>query len=145
MKINKLIETIATNDDKVWPFEQWPKIKLKEGLKVGSYGGHGPIRYSINKYIPGEIIQFKFTKPKGFNGIHKFEISEIALDEVELIHTIDMTTSGTGTVVWFLIGIRWLHDALLEDLLDKVENHFNGKNQKTEWGLWVKFLRKVLN
>ena len=142
-KLTELIETLSTEKDKIWPFEKWPKMKFKEGLKEGSNGGHGPIRYTINKYIPGELIQFKFIKPEGFSGIHKFEISELANNKTELTHTIDMNTTGIGTLTW-TIGIRWLHDALMEDLLDKIENQFSNKSKRTEWNNWVKFLRKVL-
>ncbi|GAB5554467.1 MAG: hypothetical protein Sapg2KO_40580 [Saprospiraceae bacterium] len=138
------METLASQNDKIWPFEKWPKMKFKEGIKEGAIGGHGPIRYQIKKYIPGELIQFKFINPKGFNGIHQFEISELAEDKIELKHTIDMITRGSGSLTW-IIGIRWLHDALLEDLLDKVENQFAEQRKKTAWNFWVKFLRKVLN
>ena len=108
-----------------------PKMKFKEGMKVGAKGGHGPIRYTIDKYIPGELIQFQFTQPKGFDGIHKFEMTELADNRVKLTHTIDMHTSGMGTISW-AIGIRWLHDALLEDLFDKMENQFSTKHKKND-------------
>ena len=143
-KIVELIETLSTEKDKVWPFEKWPKMKFKEGKREGAKGGHGPIRYTIEKYIPSELIQFKFTNPKGFDGIHKFEIIELASDKTELIHTIDIKTSGIDILTW-VIGVRWLHDALIEDLFDKVENRFGDENKKTTWNFWVKFLRKVLS
>jgi hypothetical protein len=142
-EIDELIKTLATENDKVWPFEKWPKMIFKDGIKVGSHGRHGPIQYVINEHVPGELIQFQFTNPSGFDGIHKFEIIALAPDQVELTHTIDMITSGSGTLKWIL-GIRWLHDALLEDLLDKIENQFDDRNMKTKWNLWVIVLRKVL-
>ncbi|VAW13661.1 hypothetical protein MNBD_BACTEROID03-124 [hydrothermal vent metagenome] len=109
----------------------------------GSKGGHGPIRYSIEKYIPNEFILFRFIKPTGFNGIHKFEIIELKNGKTELKHTIDMDAVGKGLFTCNL-AIRTLHNALLEDALDKVENQFLTEKRKTEWTIWVKILRKIL-
>lgn len=143
-KITELMETLSTEKDKVWPFEKWPKMKFKKGKYEGANGGHGPIRYTIKKYIPGKLIQFEFTNPKGFHGIHKFETIELLDNKTELIHTIDMITSGVGTLTW-MIGVRYLHDALIEDLFDKIENEFDNHNKRTAWSFWVRFLRKLLS
>lgn len=143
-KLNALMETLSTPNDKIWPYEKWPQMKFNVGLKVGGIGGHGPIRYEIIEHIPGEIIQFKFIRPKYFNGIHKFELIPLSPNKTELKHTIDMTTSGTATIGWTFV-IRWLHHALMEDLFDKIENQFNDNNKRTAWNLWVRFLRKMLN
>ncbi len=116
---------------------------FRKGLTDGAIGGHEPIRYSINKYIPGSLIEFKFLKPDGFNGIHRFEITEIENDKTEIKHTIDMTVSGKAMFTWY-IAVKWLHNALLEDCLDKAENNFLTEKKKTEWNLWVRFLRRIL-
>mgnify|MGYP000686999030 CR=1 FL=1 len=34
-KISNLLNTLATKGDKVWPIELWPKMRFKNGLKVG--------------------------------------------------------------------------------------------------------------
>ena len=142
-KVSALVATLAGHNDQVWPKEKWPAMKFDQGLKEGSKGGHGPIRYFIDKYDPGTVLKFTFTGPKGFSGGHRFEISELGKDQTLLKHTIDMNTSGTATVTWAL-GIRWLHDALTEDALDKVENHFSEEKKMTEWNVWVKILRGIL-
>ena len=54
-----------------------------------------------------------------------------------------MNTKAIATLTW-AFAIRWLHDALIEDAFDKVENFFTGKNNKTEWNIWVRFLREIL-
>lgn len=141
--MSKLLKTLSTNNDKIWPFEKWPAMKFKEGLKEGAKGGHGPIRYMIEKYKPDEIIQFKFSKPTGFNGIHKFEILGLDKEKTELKHTIEMDAVGKGLLTW-IIAIRSLHNALLEDALDKVENQFLTEKRKTEWNIWVKTIRKIM-
>jgi len=142
-KLSDILDSLSTKNDQLWPKEKWPPMLFRKGLKEGAIGGHGPIMYSINKYEIGNLIDFNFIKPKGFNGIHKFEITKIKNDQTELKHTINMTLSGKGILTWY-IAIKWLHDALLEDCLDKVENHFQTEKKKTKWNLWVVFLRSLL-
>ncbi len=142
-RITELLETLATDDDKIWPKEKWPTMKFKDGIKIGSKGGHGPIKYCIERYNPSEIIEFRFLKPHGFNGIHKFELTELTKEKTEIKHTIDMYTSGKGTLLWIL-GIKSLHNALIEDGFDKLENNFVEHQKSTKWNFWVRFLRKQL-
>ncbi len=142
-KVTEVLKTLATESDKIWPKEKWLEMKFKDGIKVGAKGGHGPIRYSVEKYNPDEIIQFRFSKPEGFNGIHKFEITELDTHTTEIKHTIDMNTTGKGTYNW-LFAVRSLHNALLEDGLDKLENNFSTEQKSTNWNFWVKFLRKQM-
>ena len=142
-EVSKILETLASENDKIWPKEKWPPMKFEDGIKVGAKGGHGPIRYSVEKYNPNEIIQFRFSKPNGFNGIHKFEINQLSNEKTEIRHTIDMNTVGKGTFMW-IFGIRPLHNALIEDGFDKLENDFVENHKSTEWNFWVKFLRKQI-
>ena len=142
-RISELLGTLATENDEILATDKWSAMKLNEGLKEGSIGGHGPIRYTVKKYIPGEFIQFEFTKPKGFNGSHRFEVIELENDKTEIKHTIEMNATGTGILFW-TIAIRWLHDAFIEDSFDKVENHFLTEKTKTKWTIWVKVLRRIL-
>ncbi|PHR26240.1 MAG: hypothetical protein COA38_15405 [Fluviicola sp.] len=140
-KVTELLKTLSTENDRIWPNEKWPEMKFKNGIQVGAKGGHGPIRYSVEKYNPDEIIQFRFSKPNGFNGIHKFEIIELDKEKTEIKHTIEMYTTGKGTLIW-TFAISSLHNALIEDGFDKLENNFSENRKSTEWSLWVKFLRK---
>lgn len=139
----QLFTTLSTKSDRIWPLDKWPPIRLKNGLKMGSKGGHGPIRYEVIDFNPNSHIEFKFQRPRGFNGTHKFEITELNSENTEIMHTIRMTTSGMATLKW-LLAIRCLHDALIEDAFDKVENQLVQNNLKTEWSLWVKILRWLL-
>ncbi len=142
-KVVELFKTLSTENDRIWPKEKWPKMKFKDGIKVGAKGGHGPIRYAVEKYEPSEIIQFRFSKPNGFNGIHKFEINELTHEKTEIKHTIDMNTSGKGTFIWVL-AIRSLHNALIEDGFDKLENIFSENQKSSKWNFWVRFMRKQI-
>ncbi|MGI9552767.1 MAG: hypothetical protein ACR2MT_16300 [Aurantibacter sp.] len=143
-QIEQLFSTLATKEDKIWPFEKWPAIRFKTGLRVGAEGGHGPIRYKVINYYPKGMVEFVFQKPKGFNGTHKLEIVNGSDQSPALKHTIEMNTTGMGSLTW-LLAVQWLHDALIEDAFDKVENLSLTEKKRTEWNLWVKILRKVLN
>jgi hypothetical protein len=142
-KIAELLKTLATKNDMILSTDKWPPMKLSDGLKEGSRGGHGPIRYTVQKFVPNELVQFEFTRPKGFIGTHQFEIAELENGITEIKHTIEMKIYGMAIITWPL-AIRWLHDAFIEDAFDKTENHFLEKKKKTEWNLWVKILRAVL-
>jgi len=139
----ELLSTLATADDKVWPKQHWPAMRFKDGLAAGSRGGHGPIRYTIDSFQPDKLIQFKFVDMNGWNGIHRFEIKPIPPNSTHLVHVIDMNATGSGLIKWSL-ATRWLHDALIEDAFDKIENHFSPDIKKTKWSWWVKFLRFLL-
>jgi len=128
--VAKLLTTLATKEDKVWPKEKWPSMRFKKGLVEGAKGGHGPIGYIVTKIVPDESIEFQFTNPTGLMGMHKFEMKEIGEDRTEVKHTIDMQTNLVGTLQWTTF-IRSLHDALIEDAFDKVENHFSSEKKKT--------------
>jgi len=141
-KVIEITKTLATENDAIWPKEKWPSMRFKGGIRIGAKGGHGPIRYAVEEYNPA-TIQFRFLKPKGFHGIHKFEIHDVAGNRTEISHTIEMNTSGSGTLLWIL-GIRSLHNALIEDAFDKLENHFLEHQKSTPWNLWVRFLRSQL-
>jgi len=143
-KIVELLKTLSSENDKIWPNEKWPKMKFESGIRVGAKGGHGPIRYSVEKYNINKIIQFKFSKPIGFNGIHKFEIQELSTAQTEIKHTIDMDVKGKGLLTWFL-AIRYLHNALIEDAFDKIENNLSYGKKTRKWNFWTKFLREQIS
>jgi len=142
-KISELFRTLATENDKILNTNKWSPMKLNNGKTIGSKGGHGPIRYTVQKYIPNDYIQFEFTQPKGFNGTHYFRITELEENKTEIKHSIEMNTTGTAILTWS-IAIHWLHNAFMEDAFDKVENHFLTEKKKTEWSVWVKILRWIL-
>ena len=138
----ELLKDLASDNDKIWPCERWPAMRFRDGLKVKSKGGHGPIRYTITDYKPSEFIEFTFRKPTGFHGTHSFKFLPIE-GKTEVIHKIDMSTSGSGTLLW-IVAIRWLHDALLEDSLDKIQKQYEKGVIETQLSAYVRFLRWLL-
>jgi len=137
--VGALIDTLASEDDRLWPNEMWPPMKFDKGLQVGAKGGHGPIRYTIQSYEPGESIRFEFTGPRGFDGYHAFVMEE-ASDRVVLRHILEMRAKGAAMISWPLV-FRPLHDALIEDGFDKAEKYLGGSPSARAWSWWVKALR----
>jgi hypothetical protein len=82
----QLFMTSPTYDDLVWPFENCPILRFKNGLKARSKGGHG--RNTIINFIEGEYIEFRFSKPEGFNGTGELKIIETLEGYTEIIHVI---------------------------------------------------------
>ena len=142
-EISPLLATLSTPNDVIWPHGKWPPMRFKEGLKVGAKGGHGPIRDSIDQYIPGDLIQFRFSKPSGFDGVHRFEINALDEARTEIKHVVETKANLKSYLSWSLV-IRWLHDAVVEDAFDNLENHFLAEKKTSEWSFWVKFWRNAL-
>ncbi len=141
--IAEILETLSSPEDRLWPGEFWPPLKLNNGLAVNSAGGHGPIRYYVSAYESGRAVEFTFTRPAKFSGIHKFEILPADDGMTALRHTVDMEVDLKTFLVWQLT-FRWLHDALLEDCLDKVQNQVSETQVRTPHSMWVDFLRNIL-
>jgi len=141
--VGNRLDTLATRGDALWPHERWPRMVFDKPLGVGARGGHGPIRYVVEGYEPGLQVVFRFTGPKGFHGTHRFMVGVLE-EGCELRHTIDMRVSGPALLTWPVI-FRPLHDALLEDSLDKVEAELSGREwRRRELPLLVRVLRKLL-
>ena len=141
--VGERLDTLSGREDRLWPHERWPRMVFDRSLVVGATGGHGPIRYLVEGYDPGREVVFRFTAPKGFFGTHSFRVEAVE-GGCELHHTIDMKVSGPALLSWPLI-FRPLHDALLEDALDKVEASLG----ESRWSMrdlppFVRFLRRIL-
>lgn len=142
--VGALIDSLSSSTDALWPWHSWPRMTFDRPLAVGAAGGHGPVRYFVEEYEPGQAIKFRFTGPKGFDGFHSFQISNLSGQSVVLKHTIQMTTHGKAILSWPII-FRPLHDALLEDCLAQAQASLGQPFQMQGWSVWVIFLRWVLS
>lgn len=142
--VSAILESTSSPNDKLWPSESWPPIELDQGLRVGSRGGHGPIRYSVSQYEPGRRVRFVPEPGVGLDGYHEFEISPLPDGRTLVKHTIDARLSGRMRLAW-PVAIRWIHEAVLGDLLDKVERNATGQleHPATRWSPWVRVLRRA--
>ena len=137
-KNGQLIDQLSSSNDILWAHERWMPMEFPRGLHVGSRGGHGSIRYDIEAYTKGQSITFRFSAPKGFDGWHK-----LTLDSNNIMtHEINCQAIGNAMLLWWLI--RPIHDAVVEDGLDKAEAFAAAREVKPrQWSLWVRFLRKI--
>jgi hypothetical protein len=145
-RVGALLDTLSSPDDRLWPVDHWPPMRLRPALEVGASGGHGPVRYRVTSYRPGRRVEFGFDPDRGvtrgFQGHHTFDVEEVG-DETRLRHVIDADCTLAAWIRWAL-AIRWLHDALLEDALDRAEAELSGRAlTPRRWGIWVRLLRRA--
>lgn len=140
----KLIDSLSSKNDLLWPYEIWPRMILKNGLKIGSSGGHGPVKYFVDDYEPGVHIRFKFTFPKGFNGFHEYHLREEGKDKTEIIHLLEMDAKGLDIFGW-LFFFKHMHDAFIEDSFTKAEKSLGLEMHFIKWNFYVKILRFIFN
>lgn len=141
--VGALLDSLAGPEDQVWPGEQWPPLRLDRGLAVGSRGGHGPVRYTVAAYVPGQWVRFVFSAPRGFHGFHEFTVHPTRDGQAALRHTLSMRARGAARLAWPMM-FRWTHDALIEDGLDRVERSLTGTvAHPARWGAPVRLLRLV--
>jgi hypothetical protein len=119
-------------------------MRFDRPLGVGASGGHGPVRYVVEEFIPGKMVKFLFTGPRGFNGCHRFEVLPKGEGCTILRHTIAMKAQGVALLSWPFV-FRPLHDALLEDSLALAQATLGTTSLARPWSLWVKFLRWVFS
>ena len=142
-QVGALIDSLASRRDALWPVHAWPPMAFDRPLGVGATGGHGPIRYVVETYAPGQSVKFRFTGPRGFNGYHGYEVFVSTSSAVLLRHTLEMTTHGLAVVSWPLV-FRALHDALMEDSLATGQASLGEPPSLRPWSPWVRFLRWAL-
>lgn len=143
VEVGRLMNGLASPGDALWPRDRWPVMRFDRPLQVGAVGGHGPIRYVVEAYTPGQHIHFRFTGPEGFIGYHAFGVEAVTLERTRLRHVLEMSAVGQAVFTWSLL-FRPLHDALIEDSLDCAERALGGKPAARTWSLWVRLLRRLL-
>jgi hypothetical protein len=139
-----LLDAMAEPGNPVWPSDRWPPLVLDRPIGIGADGGHGPIRYSCTGYEPGRRVEFTFAPGAPLIGTHTLEVLDGPTPgTVTVRHVIAGRLQGPGFVAWPL-AIRGLHDALLEDLLDRLSIAL-GEPPVTpaRWSMWVRLCHRV--
>ena len=143
--VGAVVDTLATNDDRLWPRDRWPRMRLDRPLGVGAAGGHGPVAYRCVDYVPGQRAIFEFEPKRwsrGIRGRHRFDVIADGASTI-LRHEIDARTSLGAALRWAFI-IRPLHDALVEDALDRGEKETTGTVVRpARWSWYVRLLRRL--
>ncbi|MFT3899354.1 MAG: SRPBCC family protein [Gordonia sp. (in: high G+C Gram-positive bacteria)] len=115
--VAELVASLSSADDRLWPVGAWPRMRLHPGLVPGARGGHGPVRYRVERVDAGEVV-FRFTGPAGFDGWHGYSVQRLDNSTTILRHELRMRVHGWARVTW-PTSFRPLHDALIEESLDK--------------------------
>ncbi|HTF50140.1 MAG TPA: SRPBCC family protein [Pseudonocardia sp.] len=128
----------------LWP-SRWPPLVLDRPLGVGADGGHGPIRYQVVDYQPGRRAVFKFQEPTDLDGTHTLEVLPGSRPGTAVLrHELTGQPRGLGLLNWTLL-IRRLHDALLEDLLDRAGHAVGDPPARpARWSVLVRMSRGLL-
>lgn len=135
----RLIANLGGKHELLWPAQHWPAMRFDRPLSLGAHGHHGFVGYFVEDYSPPELLRCRFTAPQGVEGYHEFRIIPQG-SSVLFRHTMRMRTRGVFTLLW-LIAIRPMHDALLQDLMDRASHYSSGCEFHTPWSPWVRFLR----
>jgi hypothetical protein len=143
-RVGALIDSLASPADALWPPTGWPRMKFDRPLAVGAVGGHGPIRYTVEAYTPGQSVRFRLTGPRGFNGWHGFEVLDATSTHSVLEHRIEMQARGRGILTWGL-AIRWLHDAAVEDVLTQAQRSLGLPAHAVPWSRYVRLLMWLMS
>lgn len=138
----RLIDGLGQRPDPLWPTDDWPPMRFDRPLAPGAAGGHGPIRYRVEGHEPGRRVCFRFTGPPGLAGTHEFTVEETPQGCL-LRHAIAGAATGNMLLAWPLL-YRPLHDALIEDALDKAERTLTGVVARPRsWSWRVRLLRRA--
>ncbi|MFD7028539.1 SRPBCC family protein [Streptomyces sp. NPDC059917] len=143
-EVGALIDSLSAGAaDGLWPHANWPAMEFDRPLAVGATGGHGPVRYTVTAYVPGTWVRFAFSGPRGFDGFHEFTALPVDGERTMLRHTLAMGVSGPARLTWPL-AYRWMHDACLEDALDRAESARTGTVARpARWSPYVRLLRAL--
>ena len=126
-RVWELVAGLASRHDQLWPTERWPTspIEFDRPLGPGAKGGHGLIRYDVERFEPGRRVVFRFAPGSGLDGVHGFEVSALDAGRSRLTHTLDCRVEFKLRPLYRVL-IK-AHDALVEDVLDNAERAVGGR------------------
>jgi uncharacterized protein DUF3995 len=143
-EVGALLDGLGSQGDRIWPTDRWPTTPLEiDGpLAVGAPSRQGllrltQIRQVVDDYRPGRRIAFRFAPGLGIVGTHHLEVEPLGEDRSRLTHTLEGRVEPKMIPVYPIL-IRQ-HDALVEDLLDRVELVTTGRIARpTRWPISVR-------
>ncbi len=138
-EVDALLDDLGRDTDALWPRHLWFPMRLDRPVAAGGKGGHGPVRYRCTMRAPGRVA-FEFDSILGsphWHGGHRFLVRTHPEGSV-LVHELDLEVPRRQYLQWVVL-VGPLHDAVLEDLLDRAEGVVTAR-----WSPWVRLLRLVL-
>lgn len=140
--VGPLLDRLGGPGDALWPSPAWAPMVLDRPVAVGAAGGHGPIRYRVTAYLPGRSVEFTLDPGQGLHGTHVLAVEPAGSGRSVLRHVVEGRVSGPMRLLWPL-AVRWMHDAVLEDLLDRAEASLGvGPARPARWSPWVRLLQR---
>jgi hypothetical protein len=98
------------------------------------------VRYKVESVAPRSVV-YRFPPQGWFRGTHRFDLRPHPQGS-ELVHTLEGTLHGRGRLLWPL-AVRWLHDALVEDVLDRAAQVSGAvPTDRARHTPYVRFLRR---
>lgn len=139
-RVGKLVDGLGGRRDRLWPPGPWPPMRLDRPLAVGARGGHASVRYEVTAHEPGRRVEFTFAPGGDAVGTHTFTVTPTGEHQAVLRHEMVARFTGRMRLGWPLV-VRWLHDALLEDLLDRAEDAVGVPPvRRAQHSAWVRLL-----
>jgi hypothetical protein len=142
-RVSELLASLGSPDDRLWPRNGWPRMRLDGPVAAGAAGGHGPIRYVVEAWEPGRLVRFRFAGMRGVDGWHAFEILEATPHHCVLEHRMEARLSGMASLKWATL-IRPLHDACVEDALSQAQASLGETPRAVPWSPVVRLLMRWL-
>jgi hypothetical protein len=143
--VGALIDDLAGPGDRLWPSPAWWPLRLDRPLGIGAAGGHASVHYHVIGCEPGRSVRFEFAPGDGLVGYHELSVAPDGPDACVLTHDMAGRVEGSDIVAWPLV-IRWLHDALIEDLLDNAERAATGTVRRPyRRSAWVDLWRRLMS
>jgi hypothetical protein len=153
-RIGVLLDQVGGPADRLWPSPAWWPMQLTgldgDRLAVGASGGHGPIRYAVEEYEPGRRVRLRFDPVVGLDGYHEASVEPLDADpdgspRCRVTHVIRARSATPRIRVTWPVLIRPLHDAVLEDLLDRAAWITTGRVARpARWTPRVRLLHALL-
>ncbi|KTT03113.1 hypothetical protein SB14R_18140 [Pseudomonas oryzihabitans] len=142
--VGALLAGFDAADSPLWPHATWPRDRFDGPMAEGSIGGHGATRYRLERYLPSQEALFRFISPQGYHGVHGFRIVALDHEHTCLSHFTCLHLSPYHWLMWHLL-VRWVHDALINDLLDSAEYHLcDVTRRQSPWKWRVHLIRHLL-
>lgn len=142
-RVGPLLDRLGGPDDELWPAPAWSPMVLDGPVAPGASGGHGGIRYRVTDHQPGRSVTVTFEPGQGLHGTHTISVRPDGPSASLLRHETVGRMTGAMRLLWPL-AVRWAHDALLEDFLDRAEAVLGtGPARPARWSPWVRLLQRL--
>jgi hypothetical protein len=127
----------------LWPAPIWPALRLDGGLVAGSTGRHGPISYRVETHDVGRRSRWVFSPEVGLTGYNEISVGPDGPGRSVITDVLTGRLRGRMVLVW-PVGLRWLHEALINDLFDNIERAATGHvRRRHRHSVWVRTMRWV--